>query len=77
MKADEMFEKLGYKKSKNNVGGTFGYKNSIGHQIIFYDTEEILKFDENYDVEGIDMQELQAINEKVKELGWNENIQRL
>lgn len=69
-KADEMFERLGYKKSLNKVGDTFGYKNTDNYLIVFYDTKEILKFDENYDVEGINMQELQAINEKCKELGW-------
>lgn len=69
-KADEMFEELGYKKSLNKVGDTFGYRNEDKHQIVFYDTKEILKFDENFDIQGIRMQELQAINEKVKELGW-------
>ena len=66
-KADEMFEELGYRKSLNKIGDTFGYK-SYDKQIVFYETKEIIKFDENYDVEGITMQELQAINEKVKEL---------
>jgi hypothetical protein len=60
----------GYKKSLNKVGDTFGYRNKDKYQIVFYDTKEILKFDENYEVEGITMQELQAINEKCRELGW-------
>lgn len=74
--ADKLFEELGYKKSLNKVGcefglgGTFGYRNKAKCQIVFYDTEEIVKFDENFDIEGIDMQELKAINMKCKELGW-------
>lgn len=68
--ADKLFEELGYKKSLNKVGGTFGYRNKAKCQIVFYDTEEVLKFDENFDIEGIDMQELKAINMKCKELGW-------
>ena len=68
--ADDMFKELGYRKSLNKIGDTFGYK-SYDKQIVFYDTKEIIKFDENYDVEGITMQELQAINEKVKDFIQN------
>lgn len=70
--ADRLFYELGYKKSLNKIGDTFGYRNKDKCQIVFYDTKEILKFNENFEIEGINMDELKAINKKVKELGWNE-----
>lgn len=80
-KADTMFEKLGYEKKKNNnyiiyikyqgngsSGITFSF--SLEYETICADT-----FDEDYEINVahcIKPEELQAINEKVKELGWNE-----
>ena len=75
MSADEMIEKLGYKKKNldiifsrfweewenEDLAKTFSFNTE-------YETIDIT--DENK--YGITMQELQAINEKVKELGWNE-----
>ena len=71
-KADEMFNELGYellneydKDFDNNfivylkVAKTIRFKKS-NHKVSVRDTQR------NY----IDMQELQAINEKCKELGW-------
>ena len=68
-KADEMFEKLGYKKIENKI------------QITYVKTCENIEFLLN--VKKIEyhflrgstflvqtMQELQAINQKCKELGW-------
>ena len=79
-KADEMFEELGYKKED------YGYKliytkTDSGEQenyIITIMIEAELIFTEIDDgcdeIErrcfGLQIQELQAINEKVKELGW-------
>lgn len=77
-KADEMFEELGYKKIEENDKSilylsekTFGrirkikfWKDDKG---IFND---LLEDDEVISSVQIGMQELQAINEKVKELGW-------
>ena len=67
-KADEMFEKIGYKKT---VGETTEVYISSRHSKCIYFSKLInrIKFDGAYTF--IDMEELQAINEKVKELGWN------
>lgn len=66
-KADKMFEKLGYEKEETNYSIRyikFIFKD-LGHRIVFY------KDDKSVNTYGkIDMQELQAINEKCKELGW-------
>lgn len=66
--ADEMFEELGYKKN-------FEDKYRANYENNGFET--IINFDKEYkDVRvynnGFDMQELQAINKKVKELGWYE-----
>ena len=71
---DEMFEKLGYEKLNEldkdynpnyivyiKIGKTITFKKE-NHKIGIKD------YQRNY----IDMQELQAINEKCKELGWLE-----
>lgn len=68
-KADEMFEKLGYEKHettwKEEGKKHFVEYNSDDTQIQFsLDTKHILI------TNIINLQELQAINEKVKELGW-------
>lgn len=67
--ADKMFEELGYKKSKNIVEGTFGYRNNLLQQIVFYGTKEILKINNVFEVEGITIDELQAINKKMPRIG--------
>lgn len=69
-KADEMFEKLGYIEHYNTEYAEIfrkDSKKSFGRQIAFNQKTKGIMI-ENY----ITMQELQAINEKVKELGWNE-----
>lgn len=67
-KADEMFEKLGYKKTITEQSETF----ELGENIIKFWlwAKNIQAFTKN---QIICVQELQAINEKVKELGWNDN----
>ena len=65
--SDEMFEELGYKKN-------FEDKYRANYENNGFET--IINFDKEYkDVRvynnGFDMQELQAINKKVEELGWN------
>lgn len=69
-KADEMFEELGYEID------------SCKNAILYEGNDKEIDFVENADTKGkeiwiddfhiITMKELQAINEKVKELGWNE-----
>ena len=75
--ADEMFEELGY-KLVTELDHTLEYKKQLENysKFIKFDLldKEFTTF--NYVVTDIQsyitMQELQAINEKVKELGWNE-----
>ncbi len=66
-KADKMFEELGYEKFEGL------------RTIDFYNNDGLIQFDKNYKVihinkneetDFIAMQELEAINEKCKELGW-------
>lgn len=72
-KADEMFEKLGYTVSngkwEERLNTTTNTVVDNGYiQIIFYNNKTM-----DIDADDIlNMQELQAINEKVKELGWND-----
>ena len=75
--ADEMFEKLGYEKTKNNEYHVIYEKGaSIRNRIIFSKITKTvccILINEDYewnDGIDIDMQELQAINKKVEELGW-------
>ena len=74
--ADEMFEELGYRKlNKKEIQEIFKeiyadiqccYRKPIQTLVIFYK-------DKTFDIiSSKNMQELQAINEKVKELGWDE-----
>ena len=75
-KADEMFEELGYEGSK--VNNAVGYINKKGSEFILFmsgigQPKKICIHRDNTEYPAMSMQELQAINEKVKELGWNEN----
>lgn len=69
-KADEMFEKLGYIKIKTDLETK--YRNDIGEIRFWKSARTIIKQDEDGRYLAIKMQELQAINEKCKELGWIE-----
>lgn len=67
-KADKMFEKLGYKKTTNDMAEIYTKKIIRGiRQLAFHKDKHI-----NLDIEFMTLEELQAINEKCKELGWNE-----
>lgn len=71
-KADEMFRDLGY--GMEEVGNGFEYytDNVVDNKEIDFienvDTKEKEIWINDFNV--VTMQELQAINEKVKELGW-------
>ena len=69
-KADEKFENFGYERKVTRRYIIYYIKNGI---LI---TDSRIIFDKRYKWVSanfnLDMQELQAINEKVKELGWNE-----
>ena len=78
-KADEMFEKLGYKKLyENEYEIKYIYENTeLGDNFTFIvlfskKAKIIWHRDTVENAIGIDIKLLQAINEKVKELGWEE-----
>lgn len=66
-KADKMFEKLGYEKDEDIYIITY---------VNYYDNDNafLIRFDKKLKVlvfnHAINMEELQSINEKCKELGW-------
>lgn len=64
--ARKMFEKLGYKliNEKNIVYKGIHFTGRITH-IAFFDNKQILI------TQTIGVEELQAINKQVEELGWN------
>jgi hypothetical protein len=64
MIADEMFENRGFKKIINNISGKIEYRDLDGNYIQF----DLGMFTCNC---YLGMQELQAINKKVQELGWD------
>ncbi len=77
-KADKMFEELGYKKIRDNqTEVVFKFDEILMgdrciHHIMFAKVSKLI-FSYGEDIEltcGFGMQELQAINEKCKELGW-------
>lgn len=70
MNADEMFEKLGYKIViiKEEMGIWYIYKGYSGMNRLFFNIiDKKIHLELHYD---INMQELQAINQKCKELEW-------
>ena len=73
-KADEMFEKLNYYLIHCPDG--FFFHNSNSDATIHFDTIKkrisCYSYDDMLTI-GIELDELQAINQKVKELGWIEN----
>lgn len=83
-KADEMFEKLGYKKQWVEEDEMDLYKKEYFDkdfiEIVFDKTHNLLNIrTENVNqyttiTSILNIQELQAINEKVKELGWQNDI---
>lgn len=85
MSAKDMFEKLGYKQYQNKndkeIAKTWGqqmiirYRNRNGFEIIFdfwdCDFVKVGTIMNCAIHSGINMKELQAINQQVKELQWN------
>lgn len=75
--ADKMFEELGYEKIDytNSIDKTFieyikHFKLKRDRIIAFYLDKTIAVFEEIAHKDCFTMQELQAINKKVEELGW-------
>lgn len=76
-KADEMFKELGYKKWENE--DCIMYMKDLFMITFILPNERFITEYKQGDYNfpkirpfEVSMQELQAINEKVKELGWNE-----
>lgn len=66
--ADRLFEELGYEKTIKFKEIVYEKEDKV---ITFYLDKKNITCTNFYDgFESIDMQELQAINKKVEELGW-------
>lgn len=75
MTADEMFEELGYKNGGMLNDILLSYYNKTNSMEITFDLSEktFIKYDKFWGVcLRINMEELNAINLKCKELGWIE-----
>lgn len=70
--ADEMFEKLGY-IDYYETDIFFKYVGENKKEIIFNKIYKLIEY-KHYEFDFIDMQELQAINKKCKELGWIDEV---
>lgn len=74
--AKEMFEKLGYKNTtKDNIIYYFKeihIPNRFGGSM-FYHINFILKNKEIFVSKNLLLEEIRAINQQIKELGWDEN----
>lgn len=76
MNADNMFFSLGYEKEESRKRISYQkIKNDYGNYINFeHETKTFYKCGDYGEIdETITMQELKAINEKVRELGWDDN----
>ena len=75
-KADEMFEELGYKKFQQdeNIGyAQIDETERMSVAMFNFKKKAVIVHYDNKNSIGITMQELQAINEKVKEVEYDEN----
>ena len=73
MKAKEMFEKLGYEKF--NYSNGIRYTNGETEQNIEFENDGFINiyntcYNKEQDIEVLIVEELQAINKQVEELGW-------
>lgn len=75
MSAKEMFEELGY-ENDITTKNTVGYKKIKNHKLKYITfvnvgiSKYITIIEDNKSNSIIDLQELQAINKKIEELGW-------
>lgn len=81
--ADEIMEELGYEKQEDKYRIEYFLKQNYTHfvvtkRIVFYKVEKDICLEQWNVTEGIiistniTMSELQAINKKIKEIGWYE-----
>ena len=66
MSSREMFEELGYKQTNNNIYSTCYKNEKEDYYIYFYNYSKKIEV-----LHDITIQELQAINKQIEELGWN------
>lgn len=74
--AKEMFEELGYKETENDIYFLkYFKKGNLNHdkEITFHglDRTFTVKDDNGINYRWINLDELQAINKQIEELGWN------
>lgn len=73
MTAKDMFEKLGYKLMQNDVNYLI-YNFEDAFEIRFYKPQQQIEICyENLFYGTLNLEELQAINKQVEELGWNDD----
>lgn len=71
MEADKMFEELGYVLTKERFAGeVVEHRYQKASKIITFKIKEKYFIVVDLAEDGIDMQELKAINKKCEELGW-------
>ena len=71
MKAEDMFSKLGYKRSIEREKIIYLFKVKYYYQEITFDlSEKIVDIDTNFERTEIENDLLKAINKQVEELGW-------
>lgn len=70
--ADEMFEEMGYEKQYKNEDIYYHMDADLKDNYIVFETgyKSFAKISCYHDAGDFTMQELQAINKKVEELGW-------
>lgn len=72
-KADEMFEELGYQKEEGDKLARYVWQPKCKTYVRTLTFNKSAKKITPYNQVQINMKLLKAINEKVKELGWEEN----
>lgn len=70
MTAKEMFEKLGYEQIYNTINYII-YDYEENFEIKFYRPHKLIEIVGKEPYNTLDMEELQAINKQIEELGWN------
>ena len=70
MNAKDMFERLGYKQVNNDFNYLIYDLNGV-FKLKFYKPRQYIKIEVIEDIYNtLDVEELQAINKQVEELGW-------
>lgn len=71
MEAEKMFKKLGYEKDKTKQQIMYSKNEEGDYKYIFFNLfDKTFNCQYDYEPANISMEELQAINQQVKDLGW-------